>query len=125
MPVEISQLRPEGLQAAVDFAKTAGFECDADKIDTGVSLIAKEGETLVAVVLGVHKSGPSFSLEVCLDKAEDPDTLTRELIGKALMKVKGAGIRRCQINYHGPDTVSTDWPSANWIGEPEPNSDAA
>ena len=123
MPTEVSQLRPEGVGAAIDFAKTAGLECGADAVDTGVSLIAREGEAVVAVVLGVHKSGPSFSLEVCMGKAEDPAALTQELIDKALMKVKGAGVRRCQINYHGPDTVSDDWPSANWIGESD--SDAA
>jgi len=123
MPVEISQLRPEGLQAAIDFAKGAGFECDAKTVDTGVSLIAKEGETPVAVVLGVHTSGSSFSLEVCLGKVDDPAAITQELIDKVLMKVKGAGLRRCQINYHGPDAVSSSWPDANWIGQADTGSD--
>jgi hypothetical protein len=116
MPLEISQLRPEGLPAAVDFAKAAGFECEADAVEPGVSLVARDGEAIVAAALGIRQAGSSFSLEVCLGKVENPASLTQELIDKALMKAKGAGVRRCQINYHGPDAVSSDWPGANWTG---------
>lgn len=124
MPVTISQLRPEGLQAAVEFAQTTGCTLEPDTVDPQVSLLARDDETIVAAVLGVRTAGRSCELNVCLGKIDDPDQLTGELINKALMKVHGAGIRRCRISHHGRDDLPADWPGANWTGQGETDSEA-
>ncbi len=124
MPVTISQLRPEGLQAAVDFAKSIGCTLEPDTIDPQVSLLAKDGETIVAAVIGMHAAGRSCELNVCLSKIDEPDQLTSELVNKALMKVHGAGIRRCRISHHGRDDLPADWPSANWTEQDSSESEA-
>jgi hypothetical protein len=116
MPTDISQLRPEGLQAAVQFASTTGCTIEPDTVDPQVSLLARDGETIVAAVLGVHAVGRSCELNVCISKIDDPDQLTGELVNKALMKVHGAGIRRCRINHHGRDDLPADWPNTQWTG---------
>lgn len=124
MPVTISQLRPEGLQAAVEFAQTTGCTLEPDAVDTQVSLIARDGEAIVAAVLGIRAAGRSCELNVCLGKIDDPDQLTGELINKALMKVHGAGIRRCRISHHGRDDLPADWPGANWTGQDEAEAES-
>ena len=118
MPTDISQLRPEGVEAALAFAKTVNCELDHNDVDPLVSLIAKEGDAIVAVVLGRHDPGGACLLHVCLGKLDDPDALTGELLNKALMKVHGAGVRRCQITHHGPDQAPADWPGHHWIAPP-------
>ncbi len=126
MPVTISQLRPEGLQVAIDFAKTTGCTPEPDAIDPQVSLLALDGEAIVAAVLGSLGAGRSCRLDVCIGKIDDPDQLTGELVNKALMKVHGAGIRRCRINHHGREDLPADWPSANWTdqGDTETSADS-
>lgn len=124
MPVTISQLRPEGLQAAVEFAQTTGCTLEPDAVDTQVSLLARDGEAIVAAVLGIRAAGRSCELNVCLGKIDNPDQLTGELINKALMKVHGAGIRRCRISHHGRDDLPADWPGANWTGQDEAEAES-
>lgn len=121
MPATISQVRPEELQAAIDFAKTIGLDVEAGLVDPQISLLARDGETIIAAVLGVVHAGKSCDIQVCLSNLDSPGPLMRELIDKALMKVRGLGIRRCQINHHGPDAAPLDWPSANWTGEVDQN----
>jgi hypothetical protein len=117
MPVTISQLRPEGLQDAIEFAKTTGCTVEPEGVDTHVSLVAHDGETIVAAVLGLCQEGRSCELNICLGKFDEPDKLTGDLINKALMKVHGAGIRRCRINHHGRDDLPADWPNTQWTGQ--------
>ncbi len=117
MAVTISQLRPEGLQAAIDFVKTTGCMLEPDTVDPQVSLIACDGETIVAAVLGAYAAGRSCELNICLGKIDEPDQLTGELINKALMKVNGAGVRRCRISHHGRDDLPAEWPIANWTDQ--------
>jgi hypothetical protein len=124
MPVTISQIRPEGLQAAVDFAKTTGCTAEPDTVDPQVSLIAQDGETIIAAVLSVRTAGRSCELNVCLSKVDDVDQLIGELINKALMKVNGAGIRRCRISHHGLDNLPSHWPSANWTDQDDATAEA-
>jgi len=130
MPMDTSQLRPEGVQAAIDFAKSAGCELEADTVDPQVSLISKDGDTIVATILGVHSPGGACELHACFGKAEGSDGIASDLVNKALMKVHGAGHRRCQISYHGPDETPADWPGAKWTGEapaqsePQPETNA-
>ncbi len=119
MPVVISQLRPEELQSAVDFAKTVGCDAKAESVDPQVSLLARDGETIVAAVLGIKMPSKSCEIRVCFGNTESHDGLMRDLIDKALMKVNGQGIRRCQINQHGNTSPEGDWPAANWIGDPD------
>jgi len=124
MPVTISQLRPEGLQDVVEFAKTVGCTLGPDTVDPQVSLVARDGETIVAAVLGMHAAGRSCELNVCLSKTDQPDQLTGELVNKALMKVHGEGIRRCRISHHGRDDLPDDWPSANWTEQNDTQAQA-
>lgn len=122
MPTEISQLRPEGVPAAVEFAGTVDCKLEPKAIDPQVSLLAKDGDTIVAAILGVHSPGGACELHVCLGPVDDPGKLTGELLNKALMKVHGAGARRCQISHHGRDDLPTDWPGAQWTGQNEPEA---
>ena len=119
MSITISQLRPAGLAAAVEFAKGLGLESDPKKVDTDVSLVAREDETIVAVILGIRHDISSVDLEVCLGELEDSAGTTRKLIDKSFMKFKAVGIRRCQIHYHGKEAVSKDWPNAKWTAGQE------
>jgi hypothetical protein len=123
MPTEISQLRPEGVQAAVEFAGSVGCQLDPKTVNPQVSLIVKDGDTLTAVVLGVHSPGGACELHVCLEQVDDSHKLTAELLNKALMKVHGAGVRRCQISHHGHDNQPVGWSGAKWTGEPEAQSE--
>ncbi len=126
MPILVTQLRPDELEAVLEFAKSTGCTLEAGDVDTHVSLLAKDGDTIVAAVLGLCSSGRSCELNVCLGKADasaesaEPGAtgvLTGELINKALMKVHGAGIRRCRINHHGQEEIPSNWPSAPWTGQ--------
>lgn len=117
MPTEISQLRPEGVPAAVEFAGTVQCKLEPKAVDPQVSLLARDGETIVAAILGVHSPGGACELHVCLGAVDDPGKLTGELLNKALMKVHGAGARRCQICHHGNEVLPTDWPGPRWTGE--------
>lgn len=120
MPTEISQLRPEGMSAAVEFAASVGCQLEPAAVDPQISLLAKDGDTVTAVILGVRSPGGACELHVCLGQADDPGQLTGELLNKALMKVHGAGARRCQISHHGNETQPADWPSPLWTGEQYP-----
>ena len=117
MPIEVAQLRPEGVDAAIEFAKSAGCELEPQAIDPMVSLIASEDETIVASVLGVQVPGGACELHVCLSKLDDPGKLTGELLNKTLMKVHGAGTRRCQIHHHGPEETPANWLGEKWTGQ--------
>lgn len=126
MPILVTQLRPEELDTVLEFAKSTGCTLESESVDTHVSLLAKDGETIVAAVLGLCSSGRTCELNVCLGKTEskgeaeasaDDGAMVGELINKALMKVHGAGIRRCRINHHGPDEKPTNWPSSPWTGQ--------
>jgi hypothetical protein len=86
--------------------------------------LAKDGDTIVAAILGLRSPGGACELHVCLGQVEDPGKLTGELLNKALMKVHGAGARRCQISHHGNETQPTDWPGPKWTGEKDPNAKA-
>lgn len=123
MPIEVAQLRPEGVDAAIEFAKSTGCELQPQAIDPMVSLIAREDETIVAAVLGVHLTGGACELHVCLSKLDDPGTLTGELLNKALMKVHGSGTRRCQIHHHGPEDTPVNWLGEKWTGQNPSTSD--
>lgn len=125
MPIDVSQLRPEGLDAAIDFAKTVGCELDPQDVDPMVSLIAKEDDAIVAVVLSTHVPGGACQMHVCLGKLDDPGKLTGELLNKTLMKVHGAGIRRCQISHHGAEETPAHWPGTKWTGQDNPAEEAA
>lgn len=122
MPQDIAQLRPEGIDAAVAFAETVGFKLADQTLDPQVSLIVKDADDIIAAVLGVRTEGGACELHVCLGKVEDPGKLTGELLNKALMKVHGAGARRCQIHHHGREDLPTDWPAAQWTGQNEPEA---
>lgn len=125
MPMDLSQVRPEGVVVAVDFARTCGCELDAKAVDPQVSLIATDPqEQIVAAILGVRTVGGACQLHVCLSRVEDAGPLAGELINKSLMKVHGAGIRRCQIRYHGPDETPAHWPGEKWIGQDEAKAEA-
>ncbi len=126
MTILVTQLRPEELDAVLEFAKTTGCELKPADVNTRVSLLAKDGDTIVAAVLGLESSGRSCELNVCLgktgadvgaDATSDSGALAGELINKALMKVHGAGIRRCRINHHGDADPPSNWPSATWTGQ--------
>lgn len=124
MPTEISQLRPEGVSAAVEFAGAVDCKLDPKAVDPQVSLLAKDGDTIVAAILGVRSPGGACELHVCFGQIDDPGKLTGQLLNKALMKVHGAGARRCQITYHGSETQPTDWPGPKWTGENKPPAEA-
>lgn len=124
MPTEISQLRPEGVSAAVEFAASIDCQLEPKAVDPQVSLLAKDGDTIVAAILGVRSPGGACELHVCLGQVEDPGKLTGELLNKALMKVHGAGARRCQITHHGNETQPTDWPGQKWTGEGDPPAES-
>lgn len=124
MSAEISQLRPEGVPTAVAFAASVACKLEPTAVDPQISLLAKEGETVVAAILGVQSPGGACELHVCLGPVEDPGKLTGELLNKALMKVHGAGARRCQISYHGNETQPTDWPGPKWTGVKDPPAEA-
>jgi len=130
MPILVTQLRPEEIEAVIEFAKSTGCTLESESVDTHVSLLAKDGGTIVAAVLGQCSKGRSCELNVCLGKAavaeqaeeaqgaaDSTGGLAGELINKALMKVHGAGIRRCRINHHGGEGVPSNWPSAPWTGQ--------
>ncbi len=124
MSAEISQLRPEGVPAAVEFAASVKCKLEPKAVDPQVSLLAKDGDTIVAAILGVQSPGGACELHVCLGTVDDPGKLTGELLNKALMKVHGAGTRRCQISHHGNETQPTDWPGPKWTGEKDPSAEA-
>lgn len=117
MSIKIAQLRPEGVDAAIEFAKTVGCELNPQDVHSSISLIAREGETIVASVMGVHRPGGACELHVCLSKLDDPGKLTGELLNKTLMKVHGAGARRCQIHHHGPEETPANWLGEKWTGQ--------
>lgn len=122
MPILVTQLRPEEKEAVLEFAKSTGCTLESEGVDTHVSLLAKDGDTIVAAVLGHCSTERSCELNVCLGKDEGAETqaagaLTGELVNKALMKVHGAGIRRCRINHHGQGDAPSNWPSAPWTGQ--------
>lgn len=126
MPFNITQLRPEELESVLEFAKTTGCTLESKSVDTHVSLLAKDGDTIVAAVLGLVSSGRSCELNVCLGKTDadaqeqasaDSGALAGDLINKVLMKVHGAGIRRCRINHHGDTATPSNWPSSPWTGQ--------
>ncbi len=119
MAVLISQLRPEELAAEMEFAASTGCKLDPAKVDAHVSLVAKDGDKLLAAVLGLCSVGRSCELNVCVGEADGPGSLTGELINKVLMKVHGEGIRRCRINHHGQGGVPSDWPGSKWTGQDE------
>ena len=119
MAVLISQLRLEDLQAVIEFAASTGCKLDPAGVDAHVSLVAKDGDKLLAAVLGLCSTGRSCELNVCVGEVDEPGPLTGELINKVLMKVHGEGIRRCRINHHGQDEVSSDWPGSTWTGQDE------
>ena len=123
MPTEISQLRPEGVPDAVEFAETVNCKLEPKAVDPQFSLLARDGDTIVAAILGVRSPGGACELHVCLGPVDDPGKLTGELLNKALMKVHGAGARRCQISHHGSETQPTDWPSPKWTGGKDPSAE--
>ncbi len=125
MPIEVSQLRPKGVDDAIAFAKTVSCELEPLDVSPTVSLIAKEDDAIVAAVLGVHDTSGACLLHVCLGKLEDPGKTTGDLLNKALMKVHGEGVRRCQIKHHGHDDVASDWPGAKWQGNDGTEAEAA
>ncbi len=121
MTTEVSQLRPEGIEAAAEFARSVGFDIRANDIDPNISLITQHEHEIIAAVLGVHNPGGACDLHVCLSKLDDPAQITSDLLDKALMKVCGAGVRRCQFSYHGTEDQPVDWPGAKWCAaEDEP-----
>ena len=126
MAILVTQLRPEELASVIDFAKTSGCTMESEDVDTHVSLLAKDGDTIVAAVLGLASSGRTCELNVCMGKTDaeakdevsaESGALAGELINKALMKVHGAGIRRCRINHHGDSGTPSNWPSSPWTGQ--------
>ena len=123
MPTEISQLRPEGVPAAVEFAETVNCKLEPKAVDPQFSLLARDGDTIVAGILGVRSPGGACELHVCLGPVDDPGKLTGELLNKALMKVHGTGARRCQITHHGNETLPADWPSPKWTGVKDPSAE--
>lgn len=125
MPIDISQLRPEGVDDAIAFAKTVNCKLNHDDVDPMVSLIAKAGDTTVAVVLGEQTASGACLLHVCLSRLDEPGQLTGDLLNKALMKVHGAGVRRCQITHHGQDQAPADFPASQWTAHNDDDADAA
>lgn len=123
MPTEISQLRPEGVPAAVEFAGTVNCKLEPKAVDPQFSLLARDGDTVVAAILGVRSPGGACELHVCLGQVDDPGKLTGELLNKALMKVHGAGARRCQITHHGNEALPADWPGPRWTGVKDPSAE--
>ncbi|GAB4191013.1 MAG: hypothetical protein Kow00105_05170 [Phycisphaeraceae bacterium] len=125
MAVEVQQLRPEGLPDLIEFAGSVDCPLQAEAVDPRISLVAREGDDIVAAVLGVKQPGTACELHVCLKPGEHDDTLTAELLNKALMKVHSLHLRRCQIFHHGPEQPPAGWPAPRWIGEEPEEADTA
>ncbi len=124
MTTEVSQLRPEGIEAAAEFARSVGFDIRAKDIDQNISLITQLEHEIIAAVIGVHNPGGACDLHVCLGKLEDPAQVTSDLLDKALMKVCGSGVRRCQFSYHGTEDQPVDWPGAKWCASEDEHAEA-
>jgi hypothetical protein len=125
MSVELTELRVEQVDEAVVFVREHGGQALPANAVWPLSLLAKQGGSIVAVAL-CCRNGSEHRLDVVLDRtAQDPADLARLLVDKALLKVQARGIHKCAIRVLADEPDALLWADAAWTGTPEaPPQDA-
>ena len=101
LAAQISELRLGDVEPTVEYVRGIGAEIDPAGVITALSLIAREGETIVgAVVCSVDAEGRrSVNLVMPTDGA-DP-VLAATMLNKAIMKVQARSYKTFCVNIHG------------------------
>lgn len=112
MAVSIREIRLDDVEAAIALVRQAGGVVERARVVTALSVTAcedtdastgeagGEGAAPAGVALCVREPGGGVVLHVAFS-AEAPDpALVRDLVGKAMAKVRAAKIFACRVRMH-------------------------
>lgn len=127
MPASIQELRPTEVAAAAEHAGACGCAIDASGIVPSLSLIAREGDAIVALALCASSGGRRgrHAIEIVHAEGACDEALHRSLVDKALMKIRARRIKTCDIRRNGRPEDATFWGGVSWINQALPGSEAA
>ena len=113
MAYEIRELRHDELEEAVQFAREQGSALQASQVRPRSSVLARDEQD--AVVGGAFCFGPRYqlALEVVVSQQADP-ALTRQLVDKALLKLRSENVRRCVIRTTAEVSDEPLWAAVRW-----------
>jgi hypothetical protein len=117
MSTAIQELRPDSLDAAAAFATAAGCRVDRGRVIPMLSLVAVEGEQMVAAALCVELAHRRHRVEVAVNDLPNRAALHRSLVDKALMKIAAAGVRTFDIRTNGHADQTDFWNAVSWIDQ--------
>lgn len=114
--MQIQELRPDDVEAALACAQAAGGEPRREAILPAASLIAydDDGEP-AAVMLALRGESRGIVIDVTLTaRCQEPSDIQR-LIDKALLKLQSRGYRKCRFRLRPEAQGAQMWSGANWL----------
>lgn len=117
MPVTMQEVRPETLAEAKAFAEGCGAKLDGGTIVTTMSLIATDGDTVVAAALCVAQRGARHRVEVAIKDAVKDADLHRRLVDKSMNKLQSRDVRKFDIRTNGQGETREFWHSVSWLDQ--------
>lgn len=113
MPMDIREIRADRVDEAVAFARAAGGKAEASAVIASLSLIAVEGDALVAVLLSLTSDDGAHAMELTPGDDADP-ALARRMIDTALHKARSHHLAKCRLRIVGDKHAAALWDAVNW-----------
>lgn len=115
--MHVRELRADELDEVVAFAAGLQQAITPGRIEPRMSLVMWEGDAIIGTVLCVseaeNRKDQRLRLLLAADRRED-EALLRQLMDKALLKVRACGMARARIEPGPGFEAATFWASLNW-----------
>lgn len=116
MAYAMREPRGDELEEALAFAREHGRSIESAQVQPHLSVLARDEQGGLQGMALCVMPRPQLTLEVVAHPEAD-DALTRQLVDKALLKLRSEHVRRCIIHTTSEDGHDPFWSTARW-GDP-------